>query len=238
MSSHKQVICQAALEKVHAHGWTQDAITAAVMERGLSISMSGLVTPSQLVNYCMDDWNNQLKLHLQEFDDSSNNNNNNNTFEAAAAAMKWRLSKVIPFVQSGRWHEGMAMGLQSPLTTQAQLHRIIELVAPSASLAQQAGLGAIYGATELHLLADTSPDYEETWKFLQNRLNELDALMSGSISGSSSSSSTYLASLPVAATSAVAFSLLEGVASLLMPPTTNTLAGTKPSDYVAQKSKN
>jgi hypothetical protein len=115
------------------------------------------------------------------------------------------------------------------------LHEFIELVAPSnSSTLYKTALGGIFVATELHLLTDTSVDYVETWKFLELRLKDLDE-------GNYSFPSVGLLdskSIPMAATVAVATSLLEGITSLLSPPLTSShsggssmMPGTKASDY-------
>lgn len=249
MSDAKTRLAKAALKQVPKHGWTQDAIAfAAAEDPKLSLSMSGLLTASELVGWFMDDMNQQLKL--KDF-------NENQQFRA----IQWRLQQVLPFVESGQWHKGMAMGLSTPLTTQSQLHEFIELVAPNgSSQAYQTALGAIFVATELHLLTDSSRNYQDTWAFLQSRLNELEAhqeqygdvdpgqflaqLASSAPIPSLTSLANMTNSIPVVAGLAVAQSLVEGAASLVfpkgMPQTTATstsLAGTKASDYKSPPDK-
>lgn len=38
------------------------------------------------------------------------------------------------------------------------------------------GVATMYKATELHLIQDTTPDYESTWKFLNRNVEELRKL--------------------------------------------------------------
>lgn len=214
MPSLKIALARAALKKVPQHGWTQDAITAAVMEDPkMTLSMSGMLTASELVEWLMNDFNQQLRQDQEKA--------NWTVFEK----LQWRLEQVIPLVESGRWHEGMAMGLSNPLTTREQLHEFIELVAPAGSTTiYQTGLGSIFVATELHLLADSSPGYSDTWHFLQLRLDELEKGQFVNILDGSS--------IPLAATTAVASSLVDGISSLIMPTSPYSTPGTKPSDYV------
>jgi ubiquinone biosynthesis protein COQ9 len=208
IEDQKRKLARAALKQVPQHGWTQDAITAAVVEEKMNIAMSGLLTPAELVNRLMDDFNQQLQ--------------GTTVFEK----IQWRLRQVIPLVESGQWQNGMAIGLLStPMTTRDQLHEFIERVAPLGSTTlYKTGLGGIFVATELHMLSDKSKDYQDTWTFLEQRLDELergDLNLGGNI--------------PLAATGAVASSLLEGVASLLLPPSSTSVAGTRTSDYSPQK---
>ena len=220
----KRQLAKAALRQVTVHGWTQDAITAAVMEHPkMTLSMSGLLTPSELIHLFMDDFNHSLRHDAEKQEWS--------VFDK----IKWRLEQVIPLVQSGQWHKGMAMGLQTPLTTRSQLHEFIQLVSPpGSSLLYQTALGGIFVAAELHLLTDCSPDYHQTWKFLEARLNELDAHPSRHVDFHGT---TNLGGIPTAAYTAVATSLLDGLASLLMPSNSSSVVGTSPNDYQPKRNK-
>lgn len=220
MAEVKQALAKAALKQVPQHGWTQDAITAAVLEDPkMTISMSGLLTPTELVHWLMDDFNRQLREDPEKSEWS--------TFQK----IKWRLEQVIPLAQSGQWHHGMAMGLSTPVTTRSQLHEFVELVAPTeSSTMYQTALGGIFVASELHLLTDTSPEYRETWKFLEARLDELENGEFVNLSGGA-------ASIPMAATTAVAASLFEGLTSLILPSSSTKIPGTSPSDYKSKETK-
>lgn len=212
MADYKLKIARAALKQVPTHGWTQDAITAAVLEHpNMSISMSGMLNPSELVNWLMNSFNEELR---------------EKTEWAVFEKIQWRLQQVAPLVQTGQWHTGMAMGLSTPMTTHSQLHEFVELIAPPNSTAMyKTALGGVFVASELHLLTDSSPDYEETWKFLQLRLDELEQGQFASLCSNS---------IPLGATTAVATSLFEGISSLLAPPASNPV-GTKASDYTRKK---
>lgn len=218
MADQQRELARAALKQVPQHGWTQDAITAAVLEHpNMTISMSGLLTPSELVHWLMDDFNRQLRDDPEKSKWS--------VFEK----IKWRLEQVVPLAQSGKWHQGMALGLTTPVTTRSQLHEFIELVAPQgSSMMYQTTLGGIFVASELHLLTDSSPTCEQTWKFLESRLDELEQGQFVNLSGDG-------ASLPLAATSAVASSLFEGLSSLILPSKSlGGVPGSSPNDYKAK----
>lgn len=220
MTEQKRLLAKAALEKVPIHGWTQDAITAAVLEHPqMTISMSGLLTPSDLVTWLMEDFNEQLRTDPEKLTWS--------VFEK----IKWRLEQVIPLAKSGQWHQGMAKGLQTPLTTRSQLHEFIELSSPpGSSLMYQTALGGIFVASELHLLTDASPDYQETWNFLEARIDELEQGQFVNLTGAA-------ASIPMAASTAVAASLFDGLASLVLPSSTASAPGSNPNDYKPKSNK-
>jgi ubiquinone biosynthesis protein COQ9 len=259
MVYYRQELIRAALKKVHTLGWTQDAILAAIVEPlndnnnntspAFAISMAGLVTPFELVAHCMDDWNDQLEQFLLLHKTKKQQPSMRAYYREA---IQFRLSLALPYIQSGQWHTAMALGAtQNIMTTHGQVHRIVELMtmededaSTSSSTTtpralHKAAVGAIYVATELHLLTDTSPNYQDTWTFLEHRLADYDQLRSSSSSSSGVSgavSSTVQAAVqsaghllgslsttstitgPVAfATTAVLSSFLEGAASILLP---------------------
>jgi rpsU-divergently transcribed protein len=271
MVYYRKELIRAALKKVHTLGWTQDAILAAIVEPpndnnaspAFAISMVGLVTPFELVAYCMDDWNAQLEQFLLLHQKKKQESEPSMQLLYYQQAIQFRLSLALPYIQSGQWHTAMALGAtQNTMTTHGQVHRIVELMtkeeedaSPSSSTTSlalhQAAVGAIYVATELHLLTDTSPNYQDTWTFLEHRLADYDQLRSSSSIGSAvsrtvqaavQSAGHLLGSLstsntstgPVAfATTAVVSSFLEGAASILLPlggkATTSGLSTNRPT---------
>ena len=244
MNNAKNRLAQAAIEQIPQYGWTQDAITVAAMkDPKLSVSMSGMLSPSELISWFMDDMNHQLRKKKEEEKITTTNENENSDVDVDVIfeAIQWRLKHVIPLVESGQWHHGMAMGLSTPITTQLQLHEFIEIISPENSTsAYQTALGAIFISTELFLLTDSSSstNYTQTWSFLKQRLNELDnhqkefggdidlsqlILNNNPLSSVLSSSLSSLVtaatgnSIPIVASMAVGRSLLEGAASLVLP---------------------
>ena len=198
----------------------------------MSISMSGMLTPSELIQWLMDDFNRQLR--------EDNEMKKWSVFQK----IQWRLEEIRPLAQSGRWHEGMAMGLTTPLTTRNQLHEFVELVAPPDSTTlYKTALGGIFLATELHFLEDTSAGYHETWTFLKARLDDLEqGNLMNMVGGTAATASN--GKISAAAATAVGSSLLEGISSLVLPLASSSAAaatslftndasvpGTKSSDY-------
>lgn len=198
MDDVKNKLARAAMKNIPHYGWTQDSITVAAMEDPkLNISMSGMLSPFELVCWFMDDMNHQLRRkkeekkkittnEVQQDDDDDDkkyednwkrqtNTTNYVDIDITFNSIRWRLQQVLPFVESGQWHRAMAMGLSTPQTTQSQLHEFIEIIAPANSTtAYRTALGAIFVSTELFLLVDTSPSYADTWSFLKFRLDELE----------------------------------------------------------------
>ena len=182
VESLRKRLLQEALKHVPTHGWTSDAIAAAAATAsgsGVSMASAGLVTVPDLIAYSMDQWNEKLRLDLRErtweLADSTSNR--------IVWALRQRLSYVQEFVKAGRWHEGMAVGAHpdSLLQTQGQLATMIDIVLQETlrtelSVLERLSLGAVYVAVELHMLADKSPDFVDTWMFLQQRVEDWEKL--------------------------------------------------------------
>lgn len=270
INSVENKLAKAAVKHVPRYGWTQDAVTAAAMEDPkLSISMAGMLTPMDLVSWLMDDMNHQLRRRKEEnrfetnakLDDNYVNNEEEmaqqqstvrNDVDHVFDDIQWRLQQVIPLVESGQWHRGMAMGLSTPVRTQSQLHEFLEIIAPkNSSTAYHAALGAIFVSTELFFLTDKSLNYTETWSFLRNRLDELDRYQNDSrqpitlndpLSFLLNNVPKSSDSVTITASMAVGQSLMEGAASLFLPESFRFMQqqhfhhGTNPRDYESTSS--
>jgi hypothetical protein len=140
-----------------------------------------------------------------------------------AYAIQTRLLMVQPYLVAGRWHEGMALGAQYPHVaweTSQQLKDLVHIIVqetassnsssidndqieslssssssfPLSELAEFS-LGAVYVATECHMLTDTSENYQETWTFLRQQLHHWDHLRQhGPLTASSVNDVSFLAS--------------------------------------------
>jgi ubiquinone biosynthesis protein COQ9 len=231
MQDVRTKLLQSALHQVHEHGWTQDAIAAAVaFDRTVSIALAGMIQPHDLIAFSMDHWNQQLELDLsmrQEIWKKLDSSVSSRIEES----IKARLGYLLPYIISQRWHEGMAMGVRDPqaaLHTKEQLQQLIQIVASAVVVDknntplsdwQQFTLGGVYVATELFLLTDQSPDWQDTWEFLHERVGEWEQVTSQMDAGILMNPSAMLQhSSHVAYTaSAVASSLAGGVVSLIQP---------------------
>lgn len=239
-SSHltnKQKILAAALPHVHAHGWTERAIAEGVLTSNLPPSYIGLIADkqSEVIHYFMNDCNEKLSKAFQEKNIESENLSH-------AQVMEWgirtRLEMNIPYVRSQRWHEGMALGAMPANTfeTANHLEKMVKIIEGgmmrcsdkdskhpagttfSFGLLERGAIGALYVATELHLLSDGSAEYQESWSFLRQRVQELElaARAQGSNVRHFPSSDIFVAG------TAIASSLGGAVFSLLAPSSTAT----------------
>ena len=136
-------------------------------------------------------------------------------------ALQRRLEFQIDLMQCRRWSEGMALGVSTPnraLQTTKQLKTLIQTVVANTMLLledennnnssnnnnndsgnnnkqigelSQLALGAVYIATEFHMLADSSPNYQHTWDFLRQRVQDWHDGVQQRLHGISSLSSFF-----------------------------------------------
>ena len=143
-------------------------------------------------------------------------------------AIRKRLEMVGPYIRSQRWAEGMALGA-SPFQVQEtakHLEAIVSIIEEnlsiyfkdvSISLLDRGGIGTIYIATELHMLADSSTNYEDTWMFLNQRMMDLEQITKSTQSGIPTSDT-------LVAAQAVASSLGGAFLSLMAPAAQKTVS--------------
>lgn len=196
-------LLQAALDQVRQHGWTMQAIFAALRQEvpEASLSYATTLTPKDLVQFFMEDCNRRLRETLREQYSSKKDNTTPNDaattptrLDRIHAALQIRLQYVADYIAMGRWHQGMALGLSDPeaaLATSEQLKDLIATVVretdaganhddddePPLSDTAQLALGAVYVAAECHMLQDKSPEYAQTWEFLRHNLQHWQALL-------------------------------------------------------------
>ena len=203
LEQHKRIILTHALEYVHDDGWTDDAIASGTLAAKLPPSYIGIIgdglsnnysssSPlgnADLVAFFMEECNGTMKrqlaenLEATETQTSTSLSNDEYCKEISSRinnALRQRLSMVLPFVKSNRWHEGMAIGAlpQNAMRTIQQLDEMATVVLNYALSsgskmkgdeksmnnvafasripmpALRSAIVAAYAATELHLLSD------------------------------------------------------------------------------------
>eukprot|EP00978_Attheya_sp_CCMP212_P000926 scaffold1975_cov54-Attheya_sp.AAC.3 len=233
LDGQREAILEASLEQVHEYGWTGDAIAAGVLKSQCPPLSIGLVEggESDLVAYFMDQCNHRLNLELSKDSQWVNKWRSDRTPMAQRLedAIRLRLEMTLPFCQSQRWHEGMALGASgtNAATTARQLDEMVTIMVTAVTSVddgattmgplERAAIGGVYVATEFHLLTDHG-DCADTWTFLHQRVQELELMASSTSWDSLASGQTA-----VAATAVVA-SLGGAVVSLLQPAAFSTLS--------------
>uniref|UniRef100_A0A8C4QEA1 Ubiquinone biosynthesis protein n=1 Tax=Eptatretus burgeri TaxID=7764 RepID=A0A8C4QEA1_EPTBU len=171
-----------ALEFVPEYGWSMEALAEGAEAEGLSAAAAGMFEQGavELVVHFVRECNTQLRKQLTEENArlQQEQDEQRPVEEFLRDALESRLRMHIPYMD--RWSQ--AMGLL--LTPQALPDSVCLLTELVDEIWFQAGdrstdfnwytrrglLAAIYSATELVMIQDSSEDYEETWSFLEHRL--------------------------------------------------------------------
>jgi ubiquinone biosynthesis protein COQ9 len=194
----KQTLLKEALEQhVKIYGFTNEAIAAATasnqqQNNNISMATAGLISTSDLVSYAMEHYNSLLKKELKQKVLEWKNTSETTPMNSAGGektqsmtdvdkiswALQRRLEYVQELVQNQKWASGMAIGARpdNVWTTRTQLENMINIVVNeldlNCSFVERLSLGTVYVTTELHMLADTSPQYQDTWLFLRQRVQD------------------------------------------------------------------
>uniref|UniRef100_A0A8C8TBR6 Ubiquinone biosynthesis protein n=1 Tax=Peromyscus maniculatus bairdii TaxID=230844 RepID=A0A8C8TBR6_PERMB len=142
-------ILTAALEFVPAHGWTAEAIAEGAQSLGLSSAAASMFGSdgSELILHFVTQCNARLTQLLEE--------------EQKLALSILLLPHNIPpslslltSMVDDMWHYAGDQSTDFNWYT------------------RRAVLAGIYNTTELVMMQDSSPDFEDTWRFLENRIND------------------------------------------------------------------
>uniref|UniRef100_A0A3P8UQP7 Ubiquinone biosynthesis protein n=2 Tax=Cynoglossus semilaevis TaxID=244447 RepID=A0A3P8UQP7_CYNSE len=178
-------ILTAALEFVPLHGWTVDAIAAGAETLELSSASTGMFNngAGDLVLHFIAQCNSQLTEILAE----QNNQvqlgqaEQKKTADFLRDAVETRLRMNIPYIDT--WPQAMSI-LLLPYNIPDSLKHLSTMVDDIWYYAgdrstdmnwytKRAALTGIYNTTELVMLQDSSPDFQDTWNFLDNRIQDM-----------------------------------------------------------------
>ncbi|XP_042294050.1 ubiquinone biosynthesis protein COQ9, mitochondrial [Sceloporus undulatus] len=175
-------ILTAALEFVPTHGWTSDAIAEGAKSLGLSVAAAGLFhnDGSELILHFVSQCNSKLSELLEEQHKlvQLGQAEKKKTDQFLKDALEARLRMLIPYIE--KWPQAISV-LLLPHNIPASLNLLTSMVDDMWHYAgdqstdinwytRRAVLAGIYNTTELVMIQDSSPDFEDTWAFLQNRI--------------------------------------------------------------------
>jgi len=181
-------ILSAALEYVPMHGWTMEAIAAGAEEVGLSTASTGMFIngAGDLVLHFISQCNSQLTEILAEQHNQVQLGQvePKKTADFLRDAVETRLRMHIPYMDT--WPQAMSI-LLLPHNIPESLKHLSTLVDDiwyyagdrSTDLnwyTKRAALTGILNTTELVMLQDSSPDYQDTWTFLDNRIEDISKM--------------------------------------------------------------
>ncbi|XP_077425639.1 ubiquinone biosynthesis protein COQ9, mitochondrial [Vanacampus margaritifer] len=183
-------VLNAALEFVPQHGWTMEAIAAGVETLDLSSASTGMFDngAGDLVLHFIAQCNSQLRETLAEQHKQVQlgQAEPKKTADFLRDAVETRLRMHIPYIET--WPQAMSIlllphNIPNSLTHLATLVDDIWYYAGDRSTdmnwySKRAALTGIYNTTELVMLQDSSPDFQDTWNFLDNRIQDVVTMAS------------------------------------------------------------
>ncbi|XP_075694348.1 ubiquinone biosynthesis protein COQ9, mitochondrial isoform X2 [Rhinoderma darwinii] len=181
-------ILSAALPFVPEYGWSSEAIAAGARSLDLSAAAAGMVENggSELVLHFVSQCNRNLTELLEQEQKlvQVGSSEKKPTAQFLRDAVEARLRMLVPYI--GQWPQAMGILLLPP-NLPSSLNLLSELVddiwhhghdrsTDVGWYTRRAVLAGIYNTTELVMMQDQSPDFEDTWNFLHNRISEATTL--------------------------------------------------------------
>nr|XP_019933956.1 PREDICTED: ubiquinone biosynthesis protein COQ9, mitochondrial isoform X1 [Paralichthys olivaceus] len=178
-------ILTAALEFVPQHGWSMEAIASGAETLGLSSASTGMFHngSGDLVLHFIAQCNSQLTeiLAEQHKQVQLGQAEPKKTADFLRDAVETRLRMHIPYIET--WPQAMSI-LLLPHNIPDSLKHLSTLVDDIWYYAgdrstdmnwytKRAALTGIYNTTELVMVQDSSADFEDTWNFLDNRIQDV-----------------------------------------------------------------
>lgn len=184
-------ILESSLQFVPSHGWSIEAIVKgaeAINYPGVAHGMfpNGAI---ELIHHFYAKCNRELieilQQELREFDDKSGENTEKTVEKPsprdfAIKAIRLRLEMMVPYKDT--WPQALAIMTlpQNVPTSLAQLLTLVDDICHCAGdrsvdigwYTRRIGIASIYKMVELYLLQDKSPGHQQTWEFLERRMDE------------------------------------------------------------------
>ncbi|XP_053174814.1 ubiquinone biosynthesis protein COQ9, mitochondrial [Scomber japonicus] len=178
-------ILTAALEFVPQHGWSMEAIAAGAETLGLSSASTGMFYngSGDLVLHFIAHCNSQLTeiMAEQHKQIQLGQAESKQTADFLRDAVETRLRMYIPYIET--WPQAMSL-LLLPHNIPDSLKHLSTMVDDIWYYAgdrstdmnwytKRAALTGIFNTTELVMVQDSSPDFQDTWNFLDNRIQDV-----------------------------------------------------------------
>lgn len=191
----KEAIYIEAMKFVNEHGWSRKTLSLGAEAAGYEGVAEGLFKGGdELVIYFIQDCNEQLVEYLEEMEQMQKNPETKIPItNFIRNAVEFRLRLIIPHIK--QWPQGLAL-LHSPRVIRDTVSISSKMVDDiwyyagdrSTDLnwyTKRALLAKLYASTQLVLINDQSPDFRDTWDFLDRRLDDIKVM--GSVARSLSS---------------------------------------------------
>lgn len=185
----RQRILRSSLPFVFSEGWTQNALVAGAEAEGLPGVAHGLFPRGgiELVYFFYSDCNKRLAEQLaeqvkQEQDENEQSKSGSKIRPFIRRAVETRLKMITPYIE--KWPQAMAM-MALPQNAPEAFSNLLNLTddiwfyAGDTSTdfnwyTKRMTLAGVYKTTEVFMVQDKSQDYEETWQFLDRRMEDIN----------------------------------------------------------------
>ncbi|KAL0697921.1 hypothetical protein Bca4012_054043 [Brassica carinata] len=174
----KARVLSASLRHVPRLGWTEEAMMAGSRDVGVSPSIVGSFSSKEaaLVEHFMDEC---LQLLLDRVD-SGLDLQNLIPSERISKLIRVRLEMQVPYMS--KWPQALSIQahpVNVPTSFKQRAMLVDEIwhsVGDGASdldwYVKRTVLGGVYSTTEIYMLTDDSPEYRDTWAFLDDRVKD------------------------------------------------------------------
>lgn len=171
-------VLQASLRHVLRLGWSEEAMIAGAKEVGISPSIVGSFPRKEaaLVEFFMDDCLQRLIDRI----DSGEELQDLIPSQRIYKLVRFRLEMQAPYIS--KWPQALSIQAH-PLNVSTSFKQRAMLVdeiwhaaGDEASgldwYVKRTVLGGVYSTTEIYMLTDSSPEFRDTWLFLDNRVKD------------------------------------------------------------------
>ncbi|CAK9155192.1 unnamed protein product [Ilex paraguariensis] len=171
-------VLHASLRHVTRLGWTEAAMIAGAREVGVSPSIVGSFHRKEaaLVEFFMD----ECLQRLTDIIDSEEDLRNLIPSECIAKLVRTRLEMQAPYIS--KWPQALSIQAHpfNVPTSFKQRAMLVDEMWHAAGVestdvdwyVKRTVLGGIYSTTEVYMLTDSSPDFRDTWAFLDARVKD------------------------------------------------------------------
>ncbi|KAL6496456.1 hypothetical protein OROGR_029714 [Orobanche gracilis] len=171
-------VLHASLRHVIRLGWSDGAMIAGAREVGVSPSIVGSFPRKEaaLVEFFMDD----CLQRLIDVIDTKEDLKKLIPSQQVAKLVTIRLEMQAPYIP--KWPQALSIQVQPlniPTSLKQRAMLVDEIWHAAGDVAtdhdwylKRTILGGIYSVTELYMLTDTSPDFQNTWAFLDGRIKD------------------------------------------------------------------
>lgn len=180
----RQKVLRSSLPFVHQHGWTSNALVAGAEQEGLPGIAHGMFPRggAELVFFFYQECNQRLVEHMKKQTENVDGKPKTGIF--IQDSVETRLRMIIPYMN--KWPQAMAIKAmpQNAVDSLKNLSTLVDDIWFYAGdkstdfnwYTKRASLAAVYKSTEVYMLQDSSEDYQDSWEFLDRRLEDLTTI--------------------------------------------------------------